>query len=91
MCTSDSLSQFYPIRQAWGSLVLDQTGWRLFLRHRHFSGGWDSCCADEYEHLTIGELLDVLDAHQGQWTALALTHQEDPLGADLEPETFLLR
>lgn len=84
MCESDSLSQFYPIRQASGSLNLGPTGWRLFLRHRHFSGGWDSCSVDEYECLTIGELLDVLQATQDSWTSLSLTHKETCPGADLE-------
>lgn len=84
MCTSNELSQFYPVREALGSLNLDPTGWRLCLRHRHFSGGWDSCSVDTYEHLTIGELLDVLDATQHQWTSLALNHRQTAAGADLE-------
>lgn len=84
MCESDSLSQFYPIREALGSLSLSPTGWRLSLRHRHFSGSWSSCSVDVFEHLTVGELVDVLEATQASWTSLALTHQEPPLGADLD-------
>lgn len=84
MCVSDSLAQFYPVREALGSLNLDPTGWRLCLRHRHFSGTWDSCSVDELEHLTIGELLDVLESIQARWTTLALTQKEPPLGCNPE-------
>ncbi len=74
MCTSDSLEQFYPVREALGSLNLTHTGWRLSLRHRHFSGGWGSCSVDEYECLTTGELLDVLDATAATWRELTLNY-----------------
>lgn len=68
VCTSNELSQFYNVEQALGSLTFDRDGWSLRLRHRHFSGSWSSCSVDEFDRLTLGELMDVLDAVAAAWS-----------------------
>lgn len=68
MCQSDSLSQFYPVEAATGSLSWGRGGWRLYLRHRHWSGAWSDCSEDTFESLSVAELLDVLEAVQATWS-----------------------
>lgn len=67
MCESDALSQFYHVEEASGWVQLNSHGWRLFLRHRHYSGNWDDCAPVLYEGLTIGELEDALDSDVASW------------------------
>lgn len=67
VCESDSLAQFYQVNEAYLCATLTSHGWRLYLRHRHYSGNWGDCVPVLYERLTIGELQDVLDATVAGW------------------------
>jgi hypothetical protein len=67
MCASDTLSQFYPVTEALGSLSLERGGWRLCLRHRHSSGSWSDCSVAHFSDLTLNELVDVLTSLVDSW------------------------
>lgn len=67
MCVSDKLGMFERVEEASGWIQLTSHGWRLFLRHRHYSGNWDDCAPVSFERLTIGELHDTFDAVVASW------------------------
>jgi hypothetical protein len=43
-------------------LSQEMSGWRLIVRHRHQAGLFGDCDWDEYTSMTMGEVLDVIDA-----------------------------
>lgn len=57
-----SLTSYQPIVGALVELSQDFMGWRLAIRHRHYSGRFGECEPTVFEELTLGEALDVIDA-----------------------------
>jgi hypothetical protein len=47
------------------------TGWRLWVRHRHTTGLFSDCDADDYEGLSRAELQDVLVTIVDLWGPLS--------------------
>lgn len=43
-------------------LELEPGGWVLWIMHRHVGGKFTDCRPDEYEALSFGEAMDVLEA-----------------------------
>lgn len=62
-CTgNDRLSVFYSIEQVLIELEKHEGYWRLKSRHRHYSGELAQCDPEQYEALTVDEIVDVLEA-----------------------------
>lgn len=61
------LSSFEPIVEALLRVEYNASGWKLWIRHRHYGGLFGDCEPEEVDRLTVEELIDVLEAHASQW------------------------
>jgi hypothetical protein len=67
-CESNpTLSQYEPVVGALMAVEYAESGWRLVVRHRHCTGRFGDCGEDQFDHLSLGELEDVLCAVVSVW------------------------
>lgn len=69
--TEPRLTQYEPIDRAWIRLASIEDGWYMHITHAHRCGQPGDCESEQYTSLTLGEVLDVLDA-----TLMTLGHGE---------------
>jgi hypothetical protein len=67
---ADRLTTLDAVIETHLHLECSNSGWTLWERHRHIGGLMTDCPASEYQSLTIGELLDILEATLTNWVPL---------------------
>jgi len=56
------LTSLGPVREVLTRAEKTSEGWSLWVRHRHHAGTLSDCPAQEYDALSDGELVEVLEA-----------------------------